>query len=246
MQPLTPFLMIYGAALLLSVRKKVLRRALIALVLVGASLYALSFINIYKQPHPWIEASRWIYQNYESGTVIVSETWDDPLPDDLTVDEEFLRRTIYVNSEANWLSGTGSLDDKEKLQSNLSELASSDLLVIATNRNYGVVPRLQERYPISSQYYQLLFDGSLGYELMYTSMRSPNIFGYYVIPNSFQWPDLEPPTEVRDYIDGLKGFSLGRFDESFTVYDQPLVMIFENKGGMTASELESFFQLPKQ
>lgn len=244
LQPLTPFLMIYGAALLLSIPRKAIRHAIIAVVLIGTGLYALSFVNIYQQPHPWIEASRWIYQNYETGTAIVSETWDDPLPDDLTVDEEFLRRTLYNNSEANWLSGTGSSDDNDKLQANLSLLAASDLLVIATNRNYGVIPRLPERYPISSQYYQLLFDGSLGYELMYTSMRSPNVFGYYVKPNSFQWPGLEPPTEVRDYIDGLKGLSLGRFDESFTVYDQPLVMIFENRGGMSAEEMESLFQLP--
>jgi hypothetical protein len=244
LQPLTPFLMIYSAALLLSIPKKAFRRAIIAVVLVGTGLYALSFANTYKQSHPWIEASRWIYQNYEAGTAIVSEGWDDPLPDDLTVDERSLRRSQYSNSEANWLSGTGSSDDKAKLQSNLSKLAASDLLVIATNRNYGVIPRLPERYPISSQYYQLLFDGNLGYELMYTAMRSPNLLGNYVKPDSFRYPELEPPTEVSDYLNGLKGFSLGRFDESFTVYDQPLVMIFENRGNMSAEKMETLFRLP--
>jgi hypothetical protein len=40
----------------------------------------------------------------------------------------------------------------------------------------------------------------------------------------------------------MNGIAGGRFDESFTVYDQPLVMIFQNVGHLTAEEMLSRFE----
>ncbi|MEZ4518993.1 MAG: hypothetical protein R3C44_19950 [Chloroflexota bacterium] len=65
-----------------------------------------------------------------------------------------------------WLSYPDEGDDEAKLVDNLGLLAEADYLTVLSQRVYGVVPRLPDRYPISSRYHQLLFDGELGYELV--------------------------------------------------------------------------------
>ncbi|GMQ78563.1 MAG: hypothetical protein BMS9Abin02_1082 [Anaerolineae bacterium] len=241
MQPLTPFLMIYAAAMLLTIPLIKIRRLLILFVLAVTILYSISFISIYDQPHPWIEASQWIYKQIEPNSRILSEVWDDSLPDNLTVGNTNLKKEIYMNDAVNWLSGTGILDNEDKLSSNLAKVADSDVIVIVSNRNYGVISRLKELYPLSSQYYPLLFDGSLGYELSFVTTRTPSVLGLNLVPDPFGWPELNPPELVDAYFDELGGISLGRFDESFTVYDQPLVMIFKNQERLSAEEMAEQF-----
>ncbi len=242
MQPLLPFLVLYGAAMLLSIRRVTLRRLAVALVLMVTAIYAFSFTNLYRQEHPWVVASRWIFQNVDEGSVIVSEMWDDRLPDNVLVGDELLKREIYEIRDVNWLSGTEKYDGVEKLEKNLDLIANADYLVLASNRNYGVIPRLPEYYPLSSQYYQALFDGKLGFDVAYVGTRMPNLFGFALKGDSFSWPELNPPDEVSAYLAGVNGLNMGRFDESFTVYDQPLVIIFENSGNLSASDMVSLFQ----
>ena len=243
LQPLVPFLMIYGAAMLLNWRWLWGRRLAIAAVLVATTLYALSFVNLYSQPHPWVAASEWIFDNVEPGSVILSEQWDDSLPASLTVNGELRRRTEYVDESLTWLTGMGQRDDEAKLAENLDLLAEAEYLALASNRIYGVVPRLPDRYPISSQYHRLLFDGSLGYEPVFVATRSPHLAGFHLIPDTFGWPGLQPPALVADFLDNLPGVSGGRADESFTVYDQPLTIIFQNVEHKTAGEMVQLFSL---
>jgi hypothetical protein len=90
-------------------------------------------------------------------------------------------------------------------------------------------------------YHQLLFDGTLGFEPVYTNTRLPGLFGLHLFPDPFAWPELQPPQVVREYLAGFPGLNGGRFDESFTVYDQPLVMIFKNTGHKSAEEMRVYF-----
>lgn len=242
--PLIPFLLIYAAAMLLSIRKVRLRRAVIVVILLVTGLYAVAFINIYRQPHPWISASKWIYNNVENGSTIVSEMWDDRLPDSQNLPEHSRQDYRYETKEVNWLSGTEEKDDLAKIRDNLTTLAEADYIAIASNRNYGVIPRLPERYPLSSQYYPLLFDGRLGYDVIYVGTRMPNLFGVHLKPDSFHWPGLIPPEEVQDFLDNVPGINIGRFDESFTVYDQPLVIIFKNSDNRSVDEMLGLFAMP--
>ncbi|MGW8318008.1 MAG: ArnT family glycosyltransferase [Candidatus Promineifilaceae bacterium] len=246
MQPLSPFLMIYGAAMLLSLSPAWLRRMATVAVLVGTSLYALAFVNLYREPHPWFAASQWIYEQVEPGSTIVSEAWDDRLPDNVVFDGKRHLQSEYVTQDVNWLSGTGQEDGVDKLWDNLSMLAEADYVVLSSNRNYGVIPRLSASYPLSSQYYPLLFDGSLGFKVAYVGTRTPNLFGLHIKPDSFTWPGLEPPTAVSEYLQSLPGVNWGRFDESFTVYDQPLVIIFQNEGHLTAEQMADLFTVPPE
>ena len=176
--------------------------------------------------------------------MILSEMWDDRLPDNIDLDGQRLRRDIYGLSDVNWLSGTEDQDNLEKVGRNLTQVAASDYIVLASNRNYGVIPRLAERYPLSSQFYRLLFEGQLGFEVAYVGTRQPNLLGLHLAPDSFGWPDLAAPAAVREYYAEEPGLDMGRFDESFTVYDQPLVIILKNTGQMSSEQMLELFQIP--
>ena len=244
LQPLTPFLMIYAAALLLNWRRAWWRRAAIVLILSGTALYALAFANMYGQPHPWNAASRWIHRHVPAAALILSEKWDDPLPSSLEVDGEYRSRNVYDSGELVWLSGVGSQDDEEKLRDNIDLLASADYVVIASNRNYAVVPRLPELYPLSSQFHPLLFSGALGYEPVYVTGRSPFLAGLFLWPDRFGRAHLQPPLLVLDFLRAVPRLSFGPADESFVVYDQPLVIIFHNAGRLSDAEMERQFERP--
>lgn len=241
LEPLSPFLMLYAAGLLLSIPWKKWRWATIIIVLIASGIQAISFVNLYNQPHPWIAASRWIFENVDQDAVILNEAWDDPLPDAVEVEGIVRKRSEYIAGTVNWLSGVDAGDNRQKLVDNLQQVASADYIVLSSNRNYGVIPRLEDRYPLSSQYYPLLFEGRMGYEVAYVGTRTPNLFGIFAKPDTFSWPDLERPQAVIDYYDDLPGFPGGRFDESFTVYDQPLVIILENTGRLSAEQMVALF-----
>jgi hypothetical protein len=242
LQPLTPFLMLYAAALLWELRGR--WRTMGAAVALGATaVYALAFVNIYRADHPWNVASRWVYENIPAGVTIASEQWDDALPTTMLIEGQLRRRREYRDVQLTWLTGPDERDDADKLAKNLALLAQADYVTLVSNRVYGVVPRLPERYPLSTQYHQLLLNGDLGYEPVFVNTRMPNLFGFNIMPDSFVWSGLRPSPTIAAYLATFPGMSNGRFDESFTVYDQPLVMIFKNVEGATAVEMQPFFGL---
>lgn len=225
MQPITPLLMLFAAAWLLHWRRPRWRRAAVGATLALTALYALSFVSIYRQPHPWIAASAWIYDNVPAEAMILTETWDEGLPTSLGAGQS---RSRYTVERLNWLTNVGEGDNVYRLSENTDLIASADYIIVASNRNYGVLPRLPDFFPLSHTYFPRLFDGSLGYELAYVNFRAPNLLGLHLKPSYFPWAGVAPPPAVADYLRDVPGVTLGRVDESFTVYDQPLVMIFEN------------------
>lgn len=236
MLPLIPFLLLYGAAAVMAIRSTWVRRVVIGLVVGVTAVYALAFVNIYREPHPWVTASLWIYDNVEPDATIVTEIWGDKLPDSMVRDDEVFRSSQYRFDQVNWLSNPLELDNETKLLNNLTALAEADYYVVDSNRSWGVVPRLPQYYPLSSQFFQPLFAGELGYEFVYAAERSPHIGNVVYRPNYFAWPQLAPPDGLM--FDGVT-IDGGRFDESFTLYDQSLTLVFENVGGLTAEEMQS-------
>ena len=219
------------------------RYLLAGFVLLVTAVYAFSFVNIYDSDHPWNIASRWVYANVKGGTLIASEQWDDSLPTSMYIDGRYRRRAEYKDEQLTWLTSPDARDTEEKLARNLDLLQRAEYVTILSNRVYGVVPRQPERYPLSSQFHQLLFDGSLGYEPVFTTTRTPHLFGLHLKPDSFIWPALQAPPFVEAYLSAMPGISGGRFDESFTVYDQPLVTIFRKVENKTAAEMAQHFSL---
>jgi YYY domain-containing protein len=145
-------------------------------------------------------------------------SWDDGLP--LRLDGYDGYGGIYQRDlvfEMYWD------DNPEKLARFLSILDQADYIFISSNRQWGTVPRVPERYPLSTAYYRLLigcpqekdviwcynvaqpgkFQGQLGFELVQVFESFPNL-GNWRINDQFA-------------------------EEAFTVYDHPKVLIFRKR-----------------
>ena len=74
---------------------------------------------------------------------------------------------------------------------------------------------LPQRYPMTTRYYQLLFDGQLGYELALEQVNSPNLLGITIDDTGA--------------------------DESFTLYDHPRVLVFRKLRDLSDAEWDALF-----
>ena len=142
-------------------------------------------------------------------------SWDDGLP--LRVDGLDGYGGIYqagLNFEMYWD------DNADKFQRLVTTLDQADYIFISSNRQWGTIPRVPERYPLSTAYYRSLlgcppekdvvwcytvaqegtFGGDLGFELVKVFDSSPRL-GQWVFNTQFA-------------------------EEAFSVYDHPKVMIF--------------------
>ena len=72
-------------------------------------------------------------------------------------------------------------DDAAKLEHILQSLQSNDYIVLSSNRLYNTIPRLPQRYPLTSRYYELLMGERLGFELVYYAESDPELFGVRIV-----------------------------------------------------------------
>ncbi len=243
MLPLTPTLFALAAGMLTSLKIKLgasptwqprstsFKGALTLLVLIPTLLYALAFVAMYKEPHPWIASSQWLYSTLPPGTTVAGERWDDPLPLDINIDNVVYVRARVYNTRL--LDPFAEPDDTNKLKELLSQLSPANYLILSSNRLYGVIPRLDDRYPLTAAYYQALFAGKLGFRLEKAFMRQPNLLGIKLYDDPFTRPGLADPLPERP----MPSIVLGFADESFTVYDHPLTLVFRNQERLPVDEL---------
>ncbi len=142
--------------------------------------------------------------------------WDDGLP--LRLDGYDGYGGIYppdLNFNMYWD------DNPEKVERFIRILDEADLLSISSNRQWGTLPRMPERFPMTSAYYRELlgcppdqsveycyrvavpgmYQGNLGYELAQVFVSEPSI-GSLRLNDQFA-------------------------EEAFSVYDHPKVLIFQ-------------------
>ncbi len=163
-------------------------------VVLGTLLYAEAFTNIYRRPLSRVTASRWVYANIPAGSAITWENWDDIVP--VNIDGKSADQ-FYTLVETDPYAE----DSPEKRDAILQWLDQADYVIFTSNRLYGSIPRLPERYPLTTAYYKYLFDGELGFKVIKTFTSYPNL----------------GPIQFVD--DGA--------DEAFTVYDHPKVTILQ-------------------
>ncbi|MCM3875698.1 MAG: DUF2298 domain-containing protein [Thermoanaerobaculia bacterium] len=104
-------------------------------------------------------------------------------------------------------------DSPEKMAKLARALAETDWVVLQTKRLYGAVTRAPEKFPFTNRAFRLLFAGDLGYTLVREVASRPSLLG------------IQVPDELAD--------------ESFTVYDHPKVLFFQNTGRLSAEALEN-------
>ena len=238
MLPITPFLAImaasmvtWGVAKLRQSPSRLLRPRLayagLSAVMVFTVFYSLAYVNIYSRPHTAEAASDWINANVPPGATFLQDSgWE----------EGFKRLGRYNQFRIEVYDD----ESQAKRQRMIESLAQADYLLFYSNRQYGTIPRLPERYPMTREYYRLLFSGELGYELVHWETSYAELYGLSFADNTFGRPDLPTPGPLEDYEQTSISLNMGFADESFTVYDHPAVLIFKNGLPGTASERQAF------
>ena len=166
-------------------------------------VYPISFISIYSHKHSRVQASEWIYENVPKGSMILCEHWDDCLP--LSLDDKSPHEYQY---KVEYMELYYPDSDGNKWPKINSQLAKADYIIMSSNRLWGSIPRAPDRYPETIKYYQNLFDEKLGYTKIHES-------------NSY--PCFPPIGKAWFCVPDQSA------DESFTVYDHPLVLIYQKK-----------------
>jgi len=205
--PFFPFMAMLAAYLLVSawnrarvVKVRWVKRAVVMLVLavtIGTLLWAFAFTRIYTRPLTRVSASLWVYDNIPAGSAIGNEHWDDDIP------------WGGVGGRNGYADGTYGFvefhpyaeDEPQKLDWFVDWLNQSDYIILSSNRLYGSIPRLPMRFPMTTRYYEYLFSGELGFELIKTFTSRPNL----------------GPIEFND----------DNAEEPFTVYDHPRVDVYK-------------------
>ena len=160
-------------------------------------IWPLMFSSIYITKNSRVSASEWIYKNIPNDSLILSEYWDDALPMPMIDNhgKQFRGEALTVFDP----------DTQKKWTKINQQLKQADYYILSSNRAWGSIPLVPEKYPQGSRFYQDLFAEKLGYKKIkeFTSYPSLRWLG---IPIDFpdQWSD-----------------------EAFTVYDHPKVIIFK-------------------
>ncbi len=163
------------------------------------------------------------------GTSLANEgDWDDGLP--LRLDGYDGYGGIYpldLNFNMYWD------DNPEKLERFLRILDEFDYIAISSNRQWGTLPRIPERFPMTTAYYRNLigcpieqsiescyreavpgmYAGQLGFDLVQTFSSDPAI----------------GPFQINDQY----------AEEAFTVYDHPKVLIFKKNSEYDLQNVKS-------
>ena len=222
MSPVLPFALLFAAGMILWLWKLGESRrlhlpfrlpaALLALVAVGGALFwSLALVNgVYAREHTWITASRWVYANASPGSVILWESWDDPLPKRIP-GEPGMDMGSHGLRNIDW--SPYEEDTEEKYLILRQKLQEADYVIYSSKRIYESVDELPQRYPMTILYYELMFGERLGFVHAADFTAPPQLFG-------FTFPDHEA-------------------DESWSLYDHPRVSIFAKQTELKEAEIDA-------
>ena len=219
---LYPFLALTGAWLVFRLASRRWRRinwglALGAFVLVATALNAYAFTRIYSRPNSRVAASQWMYDTIPAGKTLAVEHWDDALPLGLPglSPDRYKHVTLNLYDD----------DNPAKVEMIVKGLSDADYVVMSSNRLYGSITRIPQRYPITTEYYRLLFAGQLGFRLAHDQSSYPTLFGMPL---------------KDDRVMGYQGLAAQlQPDEAFTVYDHPRVLIYKKTPQFSAGKVRA-------
>ena len=218
--PLLPFLAVFGAAMFVGLFKhfKEQRKQRLALLvamfalmtLASSFLYSLAYMNVYRQPHPGIQATRWAFANIPDGATILLE---GPTPHERPQLDG--RQMIYPDASFDptphsyrfiYLEVPKFSDkngDPSQQRAELHDaLAGVDYIAMTTRWYEGLV-NSPEASPVIRDYYRSLASGNSDFAMIKEITVYPSLFG---IQLKDDWAEL-----------------------NFRVFDHPKVWIFKRK-----------------
>ncbi len=196
--PLFPFLAIMGGIGAEFISRR-FHKAIGAVFIILLLIYPLAYFSIYLHKNTRVAASEWIYKNLPQSDRILTEHWDDPLP--FLLEENYGKRFVIDQLPV------FDPDTPEKWDKMRQLLNDNDYLILSSNRGWGSIPTVPQKYPTMTSFYQNLLANRLSYKKVQEFTNYPSL-KYLGIPITF--PD-------------------DNADESFTVYDHPKVIIFKHE-----------------
>lgn len=171
------------------------------LTVIVSAIWVLAFTSIYRHEDSRLAASRYLARNAGADDIILIEPRDVGLP--LAVPGAGGRKIeVLPLMDENHSTLTTELVHK---------IAISKWIVVASQRNYGNLPRLKRRFPFACPYYKALFAGALGFEMATRFVNDPGLFGFNI--------------DTREA------------EETFTVFDHPMVFVFRKSREKTDIEI---------
>jgi len=228
MSPVLPFVVLFAAGLVFwlmgklrpaiptipqspNLALRIVGWAIGIVALVGSVFWSVAYVNgVYGNEHTWLQASRWVYANAPRDSIILWESWDDPLPKSIPGEQGTdmgragLRHIDWSPYEE---------DTAQKYEILKAKLREADFVIYSSKRIYGSVDELPERYPMTIRYYDLMFSEKLGFRHVGQFTSPPALFG-------LTFPD-------------------GSADESWSLYDHPQVSIFQKERDLSDAEFDA-------
>ncbi|MBI3955239.1 phospholipid carrier-dependent glycosyltransferase [Candidatus Gottesmanbacteria bacterium] len=175
-----------------------------------------AFISIYSHPDSRLQASYWIYDHLPDNSYVLSETANVvDIPLGIPDDNKFRKNYTVISFDFYHLDENPLIFKRL-----LSDLERADYIFIPSRRLFTNYTRLSNKYPLLNRYYQLLFSGALGF----TKVAEFNSF---------------PKLEIGPPVGGWKlEFNDELSEETYTVFDHPVVRIYKKTRPMTTYEYE--------
>ena len=200
------------------------------ILIISIIIPGISYLSIYQSPDVRFQASEWIFKNVPSGSHILAETANVV---DVPILPPYMKPPSPFPSYTYTSFDYYNLDQTISIQYDLAmELTKADYIIIPSRRvlfNYtciypeesstwevfrsgayesGRCERLKSTYPILNQYYEKLFDGSLGFKQVaeFSSYPRIELFGKILA----EFPD-----------EGA--------EETWSVFDHPVIRIFKKE-----------------
>jgi dolichyl-phosphate-mannose-protein mannosyltransferase len=203
--PLAPMLAVAAAALSADLLKRARWRPLAltatGIVLTTTMLYAVAYMNVFRQPDSRLAASRWLLQNVPAGAKILVEPSQNtpPMGSYLTAvnfNESYV--LFYPQTEKHDYYQLYALDTYRSLYNRgvdddfrrnyiQSRLALVDWIVIDETyvETYRHLP--ESEHGVVKQYYRDLFAGRLGFERVRTFKVYPALLGREINDDDAEW-----------------------------------------------------------
>jgi hypothetical protein len=176
-------------------------------VAVYCLVYALAFVQLYFLEHPYKVASYWIFDNVPPGSRLVGPHWDDKVP----VSVAGKNTSVYVMEGRENELPVYERDTPQIIELIVRRMSLSDYIMFPTARTPDSIPRIPDEYPNTTALLRLLWGEKLGFKLVKSFKNRPSVFGV-------------------TFNDDLA-------DESFSVYDHPKVVVFQNVEKLSADEI---------
>lgn len=216
MVPVLPFLVVLSVVFLSELlgkyklgKQKLAQWLVMVVVIVPVVLQGVNFTSKYLDNDPRVDAAEWVADNVEPNSLIISEVYDLGV---VPIERKYSSGSI----ELFHFYELGNSPDAtvEQLQQLQTE---ADYIILPSNRIYPTRARLRNIYPEAAKFYEELFKGESGYELVAHFERER--WSDYLLE---KYNGNKANSKITPYSDFFEA------DESFAVFDAPQVLIFKN------------------